>query len=216
MKFEKIDLEEQNVIKGLETIKSAGLQIEQLQNIIKEQQESVMKLMQGIKIKADMIKEETDKAKKKEAEVLSDKTEIEKNKVIVFREKGIAEEKLAASKPVLEEAMAALGKIQPKELDELAKTQPDKQFMAIKYCFDCVGMLMYVPVRPVELVVDVEVKRGVKVNFYKDSYDLTLKSLLKNTQKLLAGMKEFGDKKDKVNDEAIELVEAYLFQEWFN
>lgn len=62
--------------------------------------------------------------------------------------------------------------------------------------------------RPVELVVDVEVKRGVKVNFYKDSYDLTLKSLLKNTQKLLAGMKEFGDKKDKVNDEAIELVEA--------
>lgn len=142
MKFEKIDLEEQNVIKGLETIKSAGLQIEQLQNIIKEQQESVMKLMQGIKIKADMIKEETDKAKKKEAEVLSDKSEIEKNKVIVFREKGIAEEKLAASKPVLEEAMAALGKIQPKELDELAKTQPDKQFMAIKYCFDCVGMLM--------------------------------------------------------------------------
>jgi len=86
LKFEKIDLEEQNVIKGLETIKSAGLQIEQLQNIIKEQQESVMKLMQGIKIKADMIKEETDKAKKKEAEVLSDKTEIEKNKVIVFRE----------------------------------------------------------------------------------------------------------------------------------
>jgi len=39
LKFEKIDLEEQNVIKGLETIKSAGLQIEQLQNIIKEQRE---------------------------------------------------------------------------------------------------------------------------------------------------------------------------------
>jgi len=88
--------------------------------------------MAGIKIKADMIKEETDKAKKKESEVLIDATEIAKTAVIVEREKKSAEEKLAASKPILEEALAALGKIQAKEIDELSKVAPDKQFNPIK------------------------------------------------------------------------------------
>jgi hypothetical protein len=32
--------------------------------------------------------------------------------------------------------------------------------------------------------------------------------LLKNATKLLSMMKEFGDNKDKLNDEAVELIEA--------
>lgn len=79
-------------------------------------------------------------------------------------------------------------------------------------------MLLYYPVKPIELC-EVEPKRGLKVTFYKDSYDLTQKSLLKNAAKLLDKMKEFGaeDKRDKLNDEAVELCEAYLQQDaWFN
>lgn len=132
IKFESIDKEEENVIKGLETIKAATIQINGLKKVIGEQTESVTILMAGIKIKADMIKEETDKAKKKESEVLIDATEIAKTAVIVEREKKSAEEKLAASKPILEEALAALGKIQAKEIDELSKVAPDKQFNPIK------------------------------------------------------------------------------------
>lgn len=58
---------------------------------------------------------------------------------------------------------------------------------------------------------EIEPKRGLaKIPFYKDSYELTLKSLMKNAAKLLERMKEFGaeDKRDKLSDEAIELVEA--------
>jgi len=136
-----------------------------LKKVISEQSESVQIMMAGIKIKADMIKEETDKAKKKESEVLLDKTEIEKNSLVVEREKKIAEEKLAASKPILEEALAALGKIQSKEIDELSKVAPDKQFNPIKYCFDCVALLLYAPVRPIEIVQDVEINKKTKSTF---------------------------------------------------
>lgn len=125
-KFLNIDREEQNVNNGLETIRAASKQIEDLRVVINKQRETVDELLKGIKEKAALIKEDTDKAKKKEEEVMRDATEIQANKVKVEYEKGIAEEKLAESKPILEEALAALGKIQAKELDEISKYASDK------------------------------------------------------------------------------------------
>jgi len=208
-KFDNIDREEQNVNNGLETIKAASKQIEELRVVINKQRETVDELLKGIKEKAAVIKEDTDKAKKKEEEVTRDATEIEANKVKVEHEKQIAEEKLNESKPILEEALEALGKIQAKELDEISKYPPDKLNYSIKCCFDCVAMLLSYPVKSIEIA-EVEVKKGRKEIFYKDSYDLTSKSILKNSNRLLQMMKEFAaeDKRDKLTDGSVELVEA--------
>jgi len=61
-------------------------------------------------------------------------------------------------------------------------------------------------------------KKIGEVMFFKDSYDLTKKNLMKNgSTGLLKDMQSFGVIKDKLTDESVELAESYLNQdEWFN
>lgn len=58
----------------------------------------------------------------------------------VGEEKGQAEEELTKSKPILEEALAALEKVTAKDIDNLVKMPTDKMSIAIKMCFDCVAV----------------------------------------------------------------------------
>lgn len=109
------------MIKGLDTIKAASIQIEKLKEVINGKKVEVEELMVDIREKAALIKTDTDKAKAKAEEVEKDANIIMKNKEIVEREKANAEEKLKESQPILEEALAALGKVSAKEIDEIAK-----------------------------------------------------------------------------------------------
>lgn len=120
----------------------------------------------------------------------------------------MAESELEKSKPILEEALAALAAVQAKDIDNLTKMPTDKMSIAIKFCFDCIALYVYSPVKPIE-VLKSEPKRGLEITFIKDSYDLTKKNLMKNgSAGLLREMQSFGEFQDKLTDESVELAET--------
>lgn len=164
VKFDAIVSEEKNVLLGLDTIFAASSNIDDLKKEIGVQKEQVDELLVGIKEQAAIIKDQTDKAKKKAAEVQKDADEIMENKKYVEKEKEIATIQLQASNPILEEALKALNKVQVKELDEIGKTKPEMVPTIIKYCFDCVAIILSYPVNTVEVVTQ-EVKKGITVTF---------------------------------------------------
>jgi len=110
--------------------------------MISEKKKDVDILLKDIKEKAVIIKEKTDEAQKKATEVEGEATKIAAFAKKVGEEKGIAEQELEKSKPILLEALAALEAVQAKDIDNLVKMPSDKMSPAIKYCFDCIACFL--------------------------------------------------------------------------
>ena len=143
----------------------------------------------------------------REAEIVKDRVLSAKNRAkhlvdVVALEKGFAEEKLAAAKPALEEAEAALNTIRPAHIATVRKLgRPPPLIMRI---MDCVLILFQRKIQPV--VYDVENRS------YFPSWNDSLKMMAHAN--FLQQLQNFP--KDTISEETVELLEPYFRTEDYN
>ncbi|CAL1284369.1 unnamed protein product [Larinioides sclopetarius] len=141
------------------------------------------------------------------AEVVRDSVERAKNaaqEIVkeIQADKAIAEEKLEAARPALEDAEAALNTIQPTHIATVRKL--GRPPALIMYIMDSVMILFQKRLQPVQ----VDPMR----KFIKPSWDESLKFM--STTGFLAALQNFP--KDTINDEVVELLEPYLIMKDYN
>ncbi|XP_025115342.1 dynein heavy chain 5, axonemal-like isoform X3 [Pomacea canaliculata] len=158
--------------------------------IASEKAEAVLKTVTVKAQAAEKVKEQVQKVKDK-AQAIVDAIETDK---------AIAEQKLEAARPALEEAEAALNTIKPTDIATVRKLgKPPHLIMRI---MDCVLILFQSKLEPVRL--DPE-----KPEFFKPSWSNSLK-LMAGTN-FLQSLMTFP--KDSINDETVELMEPYFESE---
>ena len=204
-KYNIIDVDEQNIISGLDKLAKAGADVEVLK------QELAKK---GVTLKA--ATEETDRLLKtldvenKRADVKAKEVNavtqacLEKRGQIEI-DKADAYKDLEAALPSLEKAKKAVDSIQQKDITDISKIQVARD--TVRIIFDTVQILFMGPLQPVGPKVMQLMRKDVP--FIADSYDENVRKLL--TGPLLKQLTEFSVyDKDSINDETIELLEPYI------
>ncbi|XP_055955514.1 dynein axonemal heavy chain 5 isoform X2 [Patella vulgata] len=185
---------------GLEKLIEASLAVAELKKdlAVKEKElaiasEKAEKVLKEVTVKAqaaEKVKNQVQKVKDK-AQAIVD---------MIDRDKAVAEEKLEAARPALEEAEAALNTIKPGDISTVRKLgRPPHLIMRI---MDCVLLLFQNKVNAV--IVDPE-----KPEFLKPSWSESLK-LMSGTN-FLQALVTFP--KDSINDETVEFLEPYFMSE---
>ena len=119
---------------------------------------------------------------------------------IINADKAVAEGKLQAAEPALKAAEAALLTIKPSDISTVRKlAKPPHLIMRI---MDCVIILFQKKLNPVTPDLD-------KPQFFKPSWSESLKLMSQST--FIANLQQF--KKDSINEETVELLEAYFRSE---
>ncbi|XP_041805872.1 dynein heavy chain 8, axonemal-like [Chelmon rostratus] len=180
---------------------------------LKEASRSVAQLSKDLEVKEKELEIASLKAEKvvAEATVSAEAANIVKNEVQVVkdkatkivvgieREKAIAEEKLEAAKPALEEAEAALNTIKPADIATVRKlAKPPHLIMRV---MDCCLLLFQKKLDTVSIDLD--------RNCLKPSWGEALK-LISGTG-FMTSLQQFPN--DKINDETVELLQPYFDME---
>jgi len=205
-KFDGLNMEEQNIRKGLDRLKEAADGVEVLKGELKIED---AKLKEATEKTDKMLKElekENQKAKIKgdEVAVVAENCNIQRQQIMVEKEE--ADKQLQEALPYLRKAEAAVDSIKPKDITELktAKQAVD----TTRLILDTVNLLLQLPMVPVTPKTMVISKQNVE--FLSDSFDEHTKSTMVGAN-FLKNLLEFSQNdKDNINEETIELLEPYI------
>ncbi|KIZ06069.1 Dynein gamma chain, flagellar outer arm [Monoraphidium neglectum] len=150
------------------------------------------------------ISESTAVAEKEKAKVAVIVGEVSSKAAEIAAVKDDAERDLAAAKPALDDALAALNSIRPSDITSLKalKSPPD----IVKRIFDCVLLLRYWPINSVSWQ---DVKGSMVI---AGSYEVAVKMMGDMT--FLTALLNFP--KEQINDETVELLQPYFAAPDFN
>ena len=205
-KYDAIDVEDQNISKGLEKLNEAAAGVEELKIDLKKED---IKLKEASDITDKLLKEleiENKKAKEKGDEVAIVQTNCIAQKNSILSEKEEADKDLAVALPFLRRAEKAVDSIKPLDIKELSgmsqATDTTRLIMDTIHILFQRGMD---PVKPRPLTIMKQ-----EIPFINDSFDNHCKATLKNNN-FLKDLVEFSNNdKDNINEETIELLEPYL------
>ena len=204
-KYKIIDVDEQNIISGLEKLATAGADVEVLKQdlakkgvILKTATEDTDRLLKTL----DVENKRAD-VKAKEVNAVTEACVEKRNQIEA--DKADAMKDLEAALPSLEKAKKAVDSILQKDITDISKIQMARD--TVRIIFDAVQVLFMGPLVPVAPKVVTLMKKDV--GFIEDSYDTYVRKLL--TGPLLKQLTEFSlEQKDNINDETIEFLEPYI------
>lgn len=189
---------------GLHKMKEAKLQVDKMNDELKEKQEVLLKSKKEIGELIDQVDLSTQEATIERQKVQAIVSRVTKKAEEILKTKLEAENDLEKAKPALESAVDALNSISSKDINSLKSLRkpPD----VIKRIMDCVLILYHAPLSKIGWH---EIK-GIMV--IQSSYEESLKLMndLSFLQKLLTFPK------DAINDETVELLQPYFRSADFN
>lgn len=205
-RFDAIDVEDQNISKGLEALREAGDAIAELgialqkeDAELKEASAATDKLLHNLNI-------ESKKAKEKADAVNETTIALGKDKEIVLQQKNEAEEELAKALPFLRKAEAAVESIKKKDVDMMGKSNSPAPIT--KLVMDAIQILFY---KQLDVPCKVKTFQVSKrdFTFAADSYDtFTLPTLQRG---LMDKIKDFSDNdRGDITPEQVELIEPFV------
>jgi len=206
VKYEEINVQEKSVNMGLQKLKEASEQVNQMKVMLAEQ--GIVLKQEETKTNALLAKvtQEKVKADKKKEEVAAQAADCQAEADKINAEKSAAQVELDRAMPFLHEAEAACNSIQKKDIVDLKAN--GKPVDIIKLTFDG---LMLLQSKPVEKVIPEEkLINKIAVPFIKDSFDDYSKKELMDINFLNKLMSFANDDKDTLNDEICELLLPYL------
>jgi dynein heavy chain len=205
-KYDGIDVEEANIVKGLDRLAEAAQGVEELKIDLKKEE---VKLKEASEVTDKLLKElevENKKAKEKadEVAVVAENCISQRNQIMAEKEQ--ADRDLQIALPFLHSAEAAVNSIRPADINELRGMR--NAVDTTRLILDTVHLLFQRaldPVKPRSLLI---LKQDIP--FVADSFDNYTRYSLSNPN-FLKDLFEFSqNEKDNINEETIELLEPYL------
>jgi len=205
-KYNGIDVEESNIVKGLDCLKEAAKGVEELKIDLRKEE---IKLKEASDVTDKLLKElevENRKAKEKadEVAIVAENCIIQKNTILA--EKDQADKDLAVALPFLRRAEAAVDSIRPQDINELRGMR--NAVDTTRLILDTIHILFQRPLDPCKPKSMNILKTDVP--FVNDSYDNCTKLTLSSATFLKDLIDFSANDKDNINEETIELLEPYL------
>eukprot|EP01012_Entosiphon_sulcatum_P023110 TRINITY_DN280_c0_g1_i1.p1 TRINITY_DN280_c0_g1~~TRINITY_DN280_c0_g1_i1.p1 ORF type:complete len:2686 (+),score=823.42 TRINITY_DN280_c0_g1_i1:5663-13720(+) len=210
-KYDSINLLADKINTGLKRLQQAGEDVRGMKIDLAQKEIKLQDAQKETDVLLGEITDQTAKAEKKKAEVTAVKDVLAHEAAIVAAGKKEAEDDLAAAKPALEEARAALDAITSSDIKTLkAMVKPPD---LVKRIFDGVIILMQIALDPEGVKMEITGK-GQKM--ISSAWDVSGKPLLSRLD-FLNMLDEFNKgKKDEINEETCELLLPYLNMPEFN
>merc|ERR1719409_2507908 len=206
VKYEDVNVQEKSVNMGLQKLKEASTDVENMKVELREQ-EKVLKVEEE-KTNKLLVKVQSEKAKaeKKAAEVGVQKDGCLATADAISKDKEEANIELQKAIPFLNDANAACKSITPKDITEL-KTNKNPVDV-VRLTFDGLMILRLLKVCDVKAEEKNIKKTGA--TFIHDSFDEYSKAVLADIR-FLPDLLDFAEnEKDNINDETCELLQPYL------
>jgi dynein heavy chain len=205
-KYDKIDIEEGQIIRGLEKLAEASKGVEELKIDLKVEE---VKLKEASEATDKLLKEleiENRKAKEKNDEVTLVATNCKADAKLIGEQKDSADQKLQAAIPHLEAAKRAVDSIKPGDITELkGMKQPSDTCRMIMDTVHILFKRALDPIKARELLITKK-----PVPHVMDSYDTFCQYTLKSNTFLQTLLDFSNNQRDSINEETIELLTPYL------
>jgi len=205
-KYNGIDVEESNIVKGLDRLAEAAQGVEELKVDLRKEE---VKLKEASEVTDKLLKElevENKKAKEKADEVAIVADNCISSKNTIMKEKEQADADLQIALPYLKKAEAAVDSIKPGDINELKGMR--NAVDTTRLIMDTIHVLFQ---RPLDQVKQKSMNiLKTDIPFVFDSFDNHTKLTL-GSQTFLKDLLSFSQNdKDNINEETIELLEPYL------
>ena len=153
-------------------------------------------------------------AEKIEAEVNSVAQKCEKEAEDIARQKAEAERELAAAIPAQMRAQAAVDSLDAASVNEMKANKKPQEIL--KLVLDAIAIYFNLKLTPIQMIPELEVAKGLQINFWKNSYEESGRFILGPNFDFLKNLKTYD--KDSISNETIELLEPMLLTgtDWFN
>ena len=206
VKYDGIDVEEANIVSGLEKLAEASQGVEELKVDLRKEE---VKLKEASDVTDKLLKElevENKKAKEKadEVAIVAENCINQRNQIMAEKEQ--ADRDLQAAIPYLRKAEAAVNSIKPADINELKGMR--QAVDTTRLIMDTVHILFQRSIDQVKLKNLYILKQ--EIPFICDSYDNHTKNTL-TSPNFLKDLFEFSEKeKDNINEETVELLQPYI------
>jgi len=205
-KYNGIDVEESNIVKGLDKLTEAAEGVEVLKGELKREEVTLKAASEEVEKVLKVLEVESRKAKIKSDEVAETQSACVAQKNQILGEKEAADKELAKAMPFLEKAIGAADSIKPGDINELKGMR--NAVDTTRLIMDTIHILFMRPldsVKPRNLNI---LKQDIP--FVNDSFDNCTKLTLGNANFLKDLLEFSANEKDNINEETIELLEPYL------
>jgi dynein heavy chain len=205
-KYNGIDVEESNIVKGLDRLAEASEGVEVLKIALKKEEitlkaatEEVEKVLKELEVENRKAKIKADEVAVVQANCIAQKTQI-------MGEKEQADKDLAKAMPFLETAVKAADSIKAADINELKGMR--NAVDTTRLIMDTIHVLFQRPLEPVKPRSLNILKQDIP--FVNDSFDNFTKVTLSNSNFLKELMEFSTNEKDNISEETIELLEPYI------
>jgi dynein heavy chain, axonemal len=213
-KYQELDVQESNFKIGVKKINEASEAIAAMKVVLSEEE---VKLKEASEKTEKMLKDlevEQRAAEKIEAEVNSVAQKCEREAEDIARQKEEAERELAAAIPAQMRAQAAVDSLDAASVNEMKANKKPQEIL--KLVLDAIAIYFNLRLAPIQMIPDLEVAKGINVNFWRNSFEESGRFLLGPSFDFLKNLKTYD--KDSISNETIELLEPLLLTgtDWFN
>jgi dynein heavy chain len=212
-KHDEITQQTDNVAMGLQRLKEAEIDVENLKVELVRQNEELAYADQAAS--AMLVKLEHGAAEARTKKDAADRIETKCLEAanIINKEKALADQELAEAMPYVRAAETAASGLTKQSIGQVQKYA--KPPALIKIIMDCVLILLYRPLDKVQPVA-MELRKNESQIFIGDSYESYAKKTMVDTNfmQTLTNFVKF--EKDRINEETMEFLEPYLSVPDFN